>query len=297
MGVFILKLHQSFQKSIERVFFGGRSTRASVYISYIIGNSIVMLLIFYVLLDEAVLDWTGSLHPIGSGISLAISGLDNAIPFVPQMAVFYVYIFGSMIIPTMLYFAFVEYKRGYAVGWSFVFIEVIAAIIYIILPVSVYQYHEELLAVPIGTNWWIGEVHNIVSDFGSTFNTFPSLHAAGSTVCVYTWYQHSKLHPNLASKILAILSVIAAIGIILSTLFIKQHYVADEAAGVVLGWGVSRVTFDHLWKQPEQLKPMSKSNLAKKKRRQVRGGPIATKGTLLLPFLAFCLVLVVEFAL
>jgi len=260
-----LKLHEKFQRVVEKVFFRGKSTRTSRYLTYAIGNTIVMLFIFYLLLDEAVLDWTGSLHPIGSGISLAINGLDNAIPFVPQMAVFYVYVFGSMIIPTMLYFAFIEYKHGYAVGWSFVFIEVIAAIVYVIFPVSVYQYHEELLATPIGMNWWIGEVHRIVSDFGSTFNTFPSLHAAGSTVCVYTWYQHTKLHPGYASNIVAILSVIAATGIILSTLFIKQHYVADEVAGIILGWAVSKTVFKHLWKPAELHRQPSKNGVAKEK--------------------------------
>ena len=253
-----MKLHEKFQRVVEKVFFRGKSTRTSRYLTYAIGNTIVMLFIFYLLLDEAVLDWTGSLHPIGSGISLAINGLDNAIPFVPQMAVFYVYVFGSMIIPTMLYFAFIEYKHGYAVGWSFVFIEVIAAIVYVIFPVSVYQYHEELLATPIGMNWWIGEVHRIVSDFGSTFNTFPSLHAAGSTVCVYTWYKHTKLHPGYASNILSILSVIAATGIILSTLFIKQHYVVDEVAGIILGWAVSKAVFKHLWKPAEPPKTLLK---------------------------------------
>ena len=254
-----MKPHEEFRKVIEKVFFKSKSTRASRYISYIVGNSIVMLLIFYVLLDEAVLDWTGSLHPIGSGISLAINGLDTAIPFIPQMAIFYVYIFGSMIILTMLYFAFREYKNGYAVGWSFVFIEVIAAVLYIILPVSVYQYHEQLLATPVGMNWWIAEVHNIVSDFGSPFNTFPSLHAAGSTVCVYTWHQHSKLHSSHLNRVLAALSVIASVGIILSTLFLKQHYVLDEVSGVILGWGVSRIVFNHLWNRSEQLKLLSKS--------------------------------------
>jgi membrane-associated phospholipid phosphatase len=250
-----------------------------------------MLLIFYVLLDEAVLDWTGSLHPIGSGISLAINGLDNVIPFVPEMAVFYVYIFGLMIIPTMLYFAFVEFRNGYAVGWSFVFIEVIAAVIYIVLPVSVYQYHEELLATPIGANWWIGEVHNIVSDFGSPFNTFPSLHAAGSTVVVYTWYQHSKLHPSYATKILVVLSVIAAVGIILSTLFIKQHYVLDEIAGTILGYVVSRATFNHLWKPSERPKLPSKSKVTSTDGSRVGRRPISAKGLFSYHFSPFALFL------
>jgi hypothetical protein len=32
--------------------------------------------------------------------------------------------------------------------------------------------------------------------------------------------------------------------VVLSTLFVKQHYIADEAAGVLLALGVGRLVFD-----------------------------------------------------
>ena len=54
-----------------------------------------------------------------------------------------------MVILTMLYFAFVEYKKGYALGWSLVFINAIAVVFYILFPVSVYWWHQDLLAHPI----------------------------------------------------------------------------------------------------------------------------------------------------
>jgi membrane-associated phospholipid phosphatase len=31
-------------------------------------------------------------------------------------------------------------------------------------------------------------------------------------------------------------------------LFLKQHYIADEIAGIVLAWGTGRLLFSHLWK-------------------------------------------------
>jgi membrane-associated phospholipid phosphatase len=37
--------------------------------------------------------------------------------------------------------------------------------------------------------------------------------------------------------------LIIAAGVILSTLFIKQHYIADEIAGVVLAWAIGRIIF------------------------------------------------------
>ncbi|MFW9898643.1 MAG: hypothetical protein ACFFDO_05225 [Candidatus Thorarchaeota archaeon] len=40
-----------------------------------------------------------------------------------------------------------------------------------------------------------------------------------------------------------IIFFIIAIGVILSTLFVKQHYIIDEIAGVVLVYLISRVVF------------------------------------------------------
>ena len=44
-----MKLQESFQRGIEKVFFRGRSTKSSVYLTYAIGNVILMLLLFYIL--------------------------------------------------------------------------------------------------------------------------------------------------------------------------------------------------------------------------------------------------------
>jgi membrane-associated phospholipid phosphatase len=52
----------------------------------------------------------------------------------------------------------------------------------------------------------------------------------------------------------AIVTLIIAAGVILSTLFLKQHYIADEVAGILLAWGVGRPLFNHLWKPFELAK-------------------------------------------
>jgi membrane-associated phospholipid phosphatase len=163
------------------------------------------------------------------------------------MVIFYVYLFYPMVILTMLYFAFVEYKKGYALGWSLVFINAIAVVFYVFFPVSVYWWHQDFLAQPMVGNFWASQVYSVwTSD--TTFNCFPSLHAAVSVISFYAWYQYSKIRAGGATKIMAIVTFIIAAGVILSTLFIKQHYVADEIAGIVLAWGVGRPLFNHLWK-------------------------------------------------
>ena len=242
-----MKLHESFQRGIEKVFFGGRSTKSSAYLAYAIGNVILMLLVFYVLLNRIAYDWTGQLYPVGSGFRLDFGGLEDAIPFVPQLVIFYVYLFYPMVVLTMLYFAFAEYKKGYGLGWSLVLINAIAIVFYIFFPVSVYWWHQSFLANPMTGNFWATEAYNVWAG-DTTFNCFPSLHAAVSVICFYTWYRYSKVRSVGATKIVAATAFVIMVGVILSTLFLKQHYVADEIAGIVLAYGVGRPLFNRLWK-------------------------------------------------
>jgi len=253
-----LKLHMMLQRSIERVFFRGKSTKSSVYLAYAIGNLILMLFLFYILLNNIAYDWTGSLYPVGSGFRLDFltGGLEDAIPFVPQMVIFYVYLFYPMVVLTMLYFAFIDYKRGYALGWSLVLINAVAVAIYAVFPVSVYWWHQEFLAHPIVGNFWATETYNVWAG-DTTFNCFPSLHAAVSVICFCTWYQYNKVKALGATKILAIVSFVITVGVILSTLFLKQHYVADEIAGAVLALGVGAPLFKYFWKP---IKPAESGN-------------------------------------
>jgi membrane-associated phospholipid phosphatase len=237
------------QRSIERVLFRGKSTKSSIYLTYAIGNVVLMLFLFYILLNRIAYDWTGNLYPVGSGFRLDFltGGLEDAIPFVPQMVIFYVYLFYPMVVLTMLYFAFVEYRKGYALGWSLVIINAIAVVFYVVFPVSVYWWHQEFLAHPIVGDFWATETYNVWSG-DTTFNCFPSLHAAVSVICFYTWNQYSKLKALAAVKTVAIVSFVITVGVILSTLFLKQHYVADEIAGIILAWGVGTALFRHFWK-------------------------------------------------
>jgi membrane-associated phospholipid phosphatase len=152
-----------------------------------------------------------------------------------------------MVVLTMLYFAFVEYKKGYALGWSLVLINAIAVVFYIFFPVSVYWWHQEFLAHPMVGNFWASQTYSVwASD--TTFNCFPSLHAAISVICFYTWYKYSEVRASAATKMVSVVTLFIAAGVILSTLFLKQHYIADEIAGILLAWGISRPVFNHMWR-------------------------------------------------
>jgi membrane-associated phospholipid phosphatase len=237
-----LGFHNRLKAAVKKVFFKNKSSRKSVYATYVIGNVILMLVLFYLLLNTVAYYWTGQLYPAGSGFRLETS-LDKVIPFVPEMVIFYVYLFYPLVILTTLYFAFIEYKRGYALGWSLVAINAVAVFIYIVFPVSTFWYRQDLLAHQMVGNYWADQVYNIFAS-DTSFNCFPSLHAAVSTICFFAWFQYVKIKPSRITKGTSIAALVIAVGVILSTLLIKQHYIADEIAGVLLALFVGKLVFN-----------------------------------------------------
>lgn len=238
---------EKLQKGIEKAFSKGESNKWSKRLTYVIVNIILMILLFYILLNTILYNWTGSIYPQGSGFRLDFLG-DNLIPFVPEMAIFYVYLFYSMVIISMVYFGIIDSEKGYALGWSLVLINLIAIIIYIVFPVSTYWWRLELwFKQYLYQGYWAQIVFGIYGT-DTSFNCLPSLHAAVSTIIFYSWFRYYKLKPNLKKKTVAIITLIIASGVILSTMFIKQHYILDEITGVLLAWLVGKYIFDYLWK-------------------------------------------------
>ena len=186
-------------------------------------------------------NWTGQLHEEGTGYRLDFLG-ENYIPFIPEMAIFYVYLFYPMLVLTMIYFAFMEEEKGYALGWSVVIMNTIATIVYIIFPVSTYWWRQELLANRIEGNFFADTMY-LFYENETSFNCVPSMHAGMATICFFTWYQYYKLNPKSRTKILAITTFIIAVGVVLSTLFVKQHYIIDEIIGVLLSYIIGRLVF------------------------------------------------------
>ena len=107
-----------------------------------------------------------------------------------------------------------------------------------------------MLAHPLVGNVWATQVYNVFAN-DTSFNCFPSLHAAVSTICVYTWFRYAKIKSGKTIKTAAIAAFVIAEGVILSTLFIKQHYIADEIAGILLALLVGKVVIDKFWKNPK----------------------------------------------
>jgi membrane-associated phospholipid phosphatase len=249
----LMKVHDALQRGIEKLFFHGKSNPLARRIAFSIENVILMLILFYFILNTLLYNWTGALYPEGSGFRLdrVFGGLDNAIPFVPEMAVFYVFLFYSVTVISMLYFAFIDAEKGYALGWVLVIINFVAIIIYIFFPVSTQWYRADLLAHPLPNNPLAQVMYNYYAT-DTSFNCFPSLHAAVSTAIAYTWFRYARLIRSVSAVVVAIVAIIIAAGVILSTLFVRQHYIADEIAGIILALVTGKLVVDRLWKKTAQ---------------------------------------------
>ena len=79
------------------------------------------------------------------------------------------------------------------------------------------------------------------------FNDFPSLHASLSTLVAMHWLHTSR-------RIGAMVAIWAAL-IVVSTVFVKQHYVADMVAGAGLAYVVSRFMLARVASRPASVGP------------------------------------------
>jgi membrane-associated phospholipid phosphatase len=236
----LLRAHDAWQALIEKLFFGGRRTKVSEALTYILGNAFLILGVFFIVLNTILYDWTGSLYAQGFHLNTA---LDNVIPFVPEWAIFYLYLFYPLSALTMAYFAFVEFRRGYALAWSLILVNLAADIIYAVFPVTTDIYRAQLLAHPLTGNPFAAAMYaHFKAD--PSFNCFPSLHAAIAVLCFYAWYRYARVRPNRITRGIAMGMLVVAIGVILSTLFVKQHYIADEVAGIILALAIGKWMFD-----------------------------------------------------
>jgi membrane-associated phospholipid phosphatase len=237
------RVHDSWQRLVDRVFFRGRSTRLSEALAFIAANLFLSVVVFHFLLNTVVYDWTGNLYSTGFHLATA---LDNAILFVPEWAVFYLYLFYPLSALTMAWFAIADHRRGYPLALSLILINAVADLVYIVFPVTTDAWRAVLLAHPLVGNAFASAMYAHYAKDPS-FNCFPSLHAAVATITFYAWHRYARLLKSRVVRGISIGMLVVGIGVVLSTLFVKQHYIADEIAGILLAWGVGRWMFDAFW--------------------------------------------------
>ncbi len=142
---------------------------------------------------------------------------DDAIPFVPAFSVPYMLYF-PFLFGTVLYgiLATAEWR---AVAMATVLIQAAASLTYLL-----FQTHVPRPIVE-GKGPFAALTRYVYAN-DQPYNCFPSLHVAHAAGCLY-W--SASFFPAFTAAFAAL-----AVAIILSTMFIKQHAVADVAGGLVL---------------------------------------------------------------
>ena len=141
----------------------------------------------------------------------------------------YFYLLGAHIFPI----AFLERDEHAVVEFAFGILTIfcVAHILYVVVPgVGPHLYwkgfHHELT----GDLWW-PLVHNMVDAAGAPTDVFPSLHTAVPTFCALHAFRHRKRH---VFRWTWLPTAFVALQILISTMFLRWHYMIDVIAGLAL---------------------------------------------------------------
>ena len=234
-----MRMIEGLVDSVDKIFFGGRDSKLGEGLTYIVVNLFLMAVLFFVVLNTIIYDWTGTMYASGFHLNTA---LDNLIPYRPEWSIFYLDIFFLATEITMAYFAIISYKQGYSLAWSLVIINIVADLVYLVFPVTTDIYRAQIAAHPLVGNHFADAMQAYFAKDPS-FDCFPSLHAAVATIVAFAWLRYWKTKPGAIRLLIAIVAIVIAVGTVLSTLFVKQHYIADEIAGIALAIAVGKLVY------------------------------------------------------
>ncbi len=164
--------------------------------------------------------------------------IDYLIPLIPEFLLIYLFVFYTFIFFTI--FITQYYLKSYRI--PFIIIFAIVALtsygIYMIFPVAMIR------PTVASTDFWTSLL-NLLYASDPSVNCFPSLHAAYSTMAAYIiWHINKKWGKYIAWPV--------AFGVILSTLFVRQHVIVDEIAGFLLGFIVPYIVLKKFNLEPEK---------------------------------------------
>jgi membrane-associated phospholipid phosphatase len=183
-------------------------------------NMLLLIVLIIVLLFYFVID-----RPIGK-THIVRTSLDSRIPLIPAFSIPYL-LFLPALLGTTLY-AYISNTKFRFLAGSIIIVYLLSYIVFI-----TYQTH-----VPrpkITSHNFFTKFLEWIYEHDKPYNCFPSTHSSGATVLAVYYL--------IINSSLGWLAVPLSLVIILSTLFVKQHYIPDAVSGVVLGIIVSLIIF------------------------------------------------------
>ncbi len=152
--------------------------------------------------------------------SVFYTPIDLMISFNPYFVIFYVFIFYPFVLYTVGYFTYIKPEKANRFYFAAILIYAISYLTYLIYPVKMNR--PDLS----GAKDFLSRVMYNYYQSDLPVNCFPSLHAANSTLAAYFLSKENRK--------LSILFWFIAIGVMVATLFVRQHVIADEISGFLV---------------------------------------------------------------
>lgn len=156
--------------------------------------------------------------------------IDPYIPFISVFVIPYVFIFYPVLIFTLAYYFFVKIERADQLMVSILIIYAVAFINYLVFPVTMEPFRPKPEDLPSD---FLSQVMARYYESDLPVNCFPSLHAANSTIVAYYLSKDHKKYKWIFWTY--------AFLVIISTLFVRQHYIVDEVYGFLLAYFAGEV--------------------------------------------------------
>jgi membrane-associated phospholipid phosphatase len=161
--------------------------------------------------------------------------LVDALPLVPLFVIPYVSL-EPLIYFSLIVFLVFKTRIFQSTALSLILAMLVSYTVYFLLQTEVFR------PAVLGTDLLSRMVRDAYAN-DNPYNDFPSLHTSLSTITAIHWWRTDRRLGIVAAAWTAL--------IVASTIFVKQHYVADVISGLFLAWGASWL----FWKvlRPEQL--------------------------------------------
>lgn len=155
--------------------------------------------------------------------------LDLSIPLIPETIIIYWYVFYTFLFFSYFYFAFVHREYRNALVLAFVLVNAVAYLIYLIFPVI----GPDRLVT--GTDFFSLQVQALYNG-DVHVNCFPSLHGSTSLLTAFALWRAKKEYGYLSWPI--------AIAVMISTLFVRQHWIADQILAAAITLPIAYIVFN-----------------------------------------------------
>jgi len=173
--------------------------------------------------------------------------IDYHIPYLEVFVVPYVFIFYSIIFYAIIFYSIEKPGKFIKFIYTFLLTNIIALVIYLIYPTINIIRPKKL------PDTFLSRIMKNYYDKDISTNCLPSLHVGESWAITFNFLEDN-------DKKIAITTVLLAILISLSTIFVRQHYILDIPAGILVAFSAFLIS-KKISKQEEIYTPIEPSKI------------------------------------